>query len=418
MINASEGHSDVVNLTGGFDALRYFFEDPVPCFVCDTLGPEDTACEPGREDESTCDDLSSAIGLLGGDTLFHNVSAAIDGHLSDKPSLWTVEGQTYRIYWATYPSCSAAASLTTPKWYGFEASTSPDSCSLQLQELDEEDVVTSGFQTDHILEKQTLLHFFKWMYGDYTVVEWPSIYTMPTKDWILGTLLGITFEAIELLPFRWNDQDLWQHLGDEIGSWRQPDRMALVASRINSMKGQLFRSYSPATIPEPMDEDDGLNIEEIKIWQRNFAGMFQYMKHETVWGAFTATTQAFEDVFEDFDGSYGWNDEGMLGRPEREEGQPTAGLRDLWCLFIDSRLDIFSTQGSDWSASAKADLEDVELGEEDEEERERWLTRFDTGILEANQLSLPTTDQIIGDDNVVPNSKYSAWDNGPAGPWL
>ncbi|KAK8186919.1 uncharacterized protein BKA78DRAFT_298015 [Phyllosticta capitalensis] len=390
-----------------------FFEDPEPCFVCEFLGTEDTACGPGRSDESTCKVIASSAGLFSGKFPFNTSIASSQAEL---PS-WTVEGTKFYIIWDGYSSCTEASGMDVEKWFSFPSSTSSESCSLELVQLDKDEVATNEFQTDHIVEKQTVLNFFKWLYGEYAIVPWPEVYSHPSRDWIIGVLMGN--EYLTLPPFIWDGSSLWQHVGLQLGSYGNPGHMALVSGGINRMKGSMFKSDVTASLPKPLNAAQGLRIDEIKKWQRDVSGVYQHLKHPVVWKVFTDTTKGIEDAFQQFDERYSWDDDesAMLGRPEREDDQPLAGLRDLWCWYIDARLFQFDFAGMTWSISAKADLEAATLTPEDEEERTRWLTRFDDGILSGDFLRLPKTENDLDDSYIIPKSEYDAWDNGPAGPF-
>ncbi|KAK7516918.1 uncharacterized protein IWZ02DRAFT_505504 [Phyllosticta citriasiana] len=414
-----------VNLTRGLELGSDFPDDPTACFLCTVSDVEDTACGPGRYDEEECDVPAALDDIFEANLASLPLSDILDADsLVPTPTVvekarntgtWNVDGAIYTLYFDNYPSCSYASTMNTWKWFGFPDSESSSTCSLEVEKLERDQVNTKEYQSDHILEAQTIVYFFRWLYGDYTVVGWPKGYERPSLDWIVGLLMGNIQGDLDLPPFIYDGRVLWQHIGLELGGYRLPTRMALVYKKINRVKGVMFGNLRTRTIPE--GTAGNVQLAEVKLWQRTFAGVFQYMNDEDIWRVFTETTKSIEDVLEDFDAKYGWEDEGMLIRPEREEGQPAAGLRDLWCYFIDSTLTKIDWQAIEWAIAAKSDLSKFVVGEEQQAEKDSWIQQFDNGIFSTDELHLPGTPQSIGPDLVVPNSKYGAWDNGPAGPW-
>ncbi|KAK8229398.1 hypothetical protein HDK90DRAFT_536250 [Phyllosticta capitalensis] len=403
-----------VNLTNAPESPQIYPDDPYGCFLCEVSDVQDTACGPGRYDEENCDVPASSASIF--DSFLLTPSATTSSEEGQKTGTWVVDGVEYTLYFDNYPSCSEASTYSKYKWFGFPIARATDTCPLQVAKMNRNQVITKNDQADHILEAQTVVYFFRWLYGDWKVLGWPIGYKNPTKDWILGLLMGNQDDDLSLPPFIFDGRVLWQHLGREMGGYRYPSRMALVWGKINRVKGVLFGDRNAATFPSPTS-GSSLQLGEIKMWQRTFAGTFQYLNHGTIWRVFTETTKSFEDVFANFDNQYGWADEGMLGRPEREEGQPTPGLRDLWCYFIDALLDDVEWQASTWAANAELDLGEFEVEEEQIAEKEEWLRQFQDGIFTVYALSFRKDPQSIGPDNIIPNSKYGAWDNGPAGPF-
>ncbi|KAK7630989.1 hypothetical protein IWX48DRAFT_612661 [Phyllosticta citricarpa] len=199
-----------------------------------------------------------------------------------------------------------------------------------------------------------------------------------------------------------------------MGGYLHITRLALVDSKINGHKGKFFGDDQPATFPAKKTA-----IADVKPWQRGIAGVFQYMKQDAVWKIFTSTSKALEDIFGLFDVEYDWEDEGALGRPERKEGEGPAGLRDLYCYWIDERLAVLERRAGEWLVSAKADFDkNVVTNPNNVFEKSEWLKQFDNGIFAADKFKFPQVDPEKDDKGVIKKSRYDMWDNGAAGPWV
>ena len=77
------------------------------------------------------------------------------------------------------------------------------------------------------------------------------------------------------------------------------------------------------------------------------------MARDEIWKIFRKTSQDVEQVLQEFDEEYPWEQnsvysDGELGLPNRIAGQPTAGLRDLYCYFIDKVLKDIEIEAKNW----------------------------------------------------------------------
>lgn len=66
-----------------------------------------------------------------------------------------------------------------------------------------------------------------------------------------------------------------------------------------------------------------------------------------------------ETVLQQFDDSYSWGgnnpvNSGQPGLPGRMNGQPKAGLRDLYCYWIDRYLQGIENLGEQWLTTSRA----------------------------------------------------------------
>lgn len=116
------------------------------------------------------------------------------------------------------------------------------------------------------------------------------------------------------------------------------------------------------------------------------------MRRDEVWPKFIATSQHMEKVLKQFDDEYPWNGNGRInvGQPDipNRPSQPKAGLRDLYCYFIESILTNIEKRADTWLTTAtsnyKADFEATKDGK-------KWLdTVLRTGgLISATTLKFP-----------------------------
>lgn len=77
------------------------------------------------------------------------------------------------------------------------------------------------------------------------------------------------------------------------------------------------------------------------------------MQIREVWGDFRKSSQWIERTLAQFDQTYPWEGKNLINngeptRPQRKDGQPTAGLRDLYCFWIDTYLDDIEKLAATW----------------------------------------------------------------------
>jgi chitinase len=148
------------------------------------------------------------------------------------------------------------------------------------------------------------------------------------------------------------------------------------------------------------------------------AGVFQYMKNPLIWPKFTEASTPIEQTLIVFDQTYPWNEpRNMPDRPNRASGESQAGLRDLYCFWIDLYLSQIDDAAAAWVDLAKSEY--VRLYGQSTTGK-KWLTSFfgPNGVATKGEMQLPKTPQVAPKaGKVTRNSKYGAWDDGHAGPW-
>ncbi|KAK7516921.1 uncharacterized protein IWZ02DRAFT_505509 [Phyllosticta citriasiana] len=387
--------------------------DPYPCTYCDyndplNVGPD--TCTDVRGDEIFCDIIDDPSDMWASEFALNATTPFQQG--SNEPLKWDIIGTAYYFKLISYPSCAKASTSSASKWWGFPSSTD-GSCPLEVKKLADTEVDVSRFQNDHVYERQLLVDFFKWLAGDFDLVRWPQGYERPSLDWIVGRVLGLS-TSLGLEPFKWQDRTLWEHLIREMGCVYHKERLALVDSKINNYNGTFFSSSRPSAFPSKRND-----IGNVKSHQRNVTGVFQYMRQDEIWSLMSKTSQALEDTFRFFDVEYGWDDDerDILGRPERRDGEGFAGLRDIYCHWIDERLRNIEYNAGVWLQTAKATFEkSVVTNPANPNEKQDWVNQYDNGILSEDSFKFPRIHQEIT-DGVYQNSEFSMWDNGPAGPF-
>ncbi|MCJ1330911.1 hypothetical protein MMC10_007598 [Thelotrema lepadinum] len=375
---------------------------------------------------------------------------------SQKTLQWKVNGVSDEADFGPYPSCNEAAAKTAvTKWYGFDelGSTTP-CCPTQLTKFTVQQINKSQYQSrlrghtltlrmalivlgkaDHIFEAQTILYFFDFLRGGHSydgLPNMPSGYTAANDLWVSGTLMGYLhfYPSVHVFPVE-GYGSLLQAISSDLGGNSGEGRLALLYSGINLRKGQLFGFKSPERI-------DLAGLRATKLLHRDVrppsadqqalstlspgeqvAGVFQYLQQDTIWHKFQITSQLVEQSLHEFDMSYSSHDPAnQVTRPTRANGQPRAGLRDLWCYFIDKYLQAVETKGRLWTTAARSTFADNPMSKGSE--GQDWLNTVlsGNGVVTPGRMIFPHQGpQTPGAGTVVQSSYYGAWKLGPAGPF-
>lgn len=81
------------------------------------------------------------------------------------------------------------------------------------------------------------------------------------------------------------------------------------------------------------------------------------MRDVAIWNKFRDSSQKIEEVLRTFDTTYPWGgnnplNQGEPKRPSRGSNQPQAGLRDLYCFWIDGHLSTMEGLMGRWHSAA------------------------------------------------------------------
>ncbi|KAI0965283.1 hypothetical protein F4678DRAFT_467623 [Xylaria arbuscula] len=321
-----------------------------PCPLCDTerISQRQTGetCElvQGRPDESTCaanildsSDLDASVPGSDAENITEN------GHYlrkrAVKSNVWYLDpndlGTEQILSFNKYPSCNSGDTGGLAKWFGFDQQgMSTPNCPTTVEKFTANKVDTTTYQTDHILETQTLLQFFDFLRGGGQFnlgFQLPKGYTAATNDWVNDVLLYAETGSFNVEFI--DGKSVWRLITDNaIGGESEiaRSRMALVFKGINRVKGVFFQHQQPQAL------DQNRKVRASKIAQRNTAGVFGYMRRKEISTKFQASGQMIEAILAKFDAQYAWG-----SHPGDEPGRPTGtdrGLRDIWAYWIDVNL--------------------------------------------------------------------------------
>ncbi|UPK96513.1 hypothetical protein LCI18_007448 [Fusarium solani-melongenae] len=156
-----------------------------------------------------------------------------------------------------------------------------------------------------------------------------------------------------------------------MGNDRQPGRLALAHKDVNGRKTVFFQGQNPTSANEKGNADT-------RRMHRNTAGVFYYMRRPEIWSKFVETSQAIEEIFDDFD----------IEPTDRVAGQPTPGLRDLYCYWIDMTLAEMEATAAAWLTAATANFK-ANFG--DSPDGKKWLANVlnSNGYISASKLKFP-----------------------------
>lgn len=118
------------------------------------------------------------------------------------------------------------------------------------------------------------------------------------------------------------------------------------------------------------------------------------MRRPEIWAKFVETSQAIEEIFDDFDLEYEWDknkpmNDGQLKRPtNRVADQPVPGLRDLYCYWIDMTLAEMEGTAATWLTAVTSKFK-AQFG--DSSDGKKWLANVLTsnGYISASKLKFP-----------------------------
>ena len=197
----------------------------------------------------------------------------------------------------------------------------------------------------------------------------PGGYKSPTKDWVADVLIGMNEQTIEphTAP-SWTEMSTLFQMTHGLGGNHNPGGLALLYKDVNGRKAHFFALNTLTSANEA-------NLKRTSIMHRNTAGVFSYMRNPWIWPKFAASSQYMEGVLRDFDTTFDWNGNavqniGQLGRPQRDTDDPQAGLRDLYCYWIDMLLHLIEGKAEVWLQAAESNFR-ASFGNDDK--GRRWL---------------------------------------------
>ncbi|KEY64330.1 hypothetical protein S7711_09875 [Stachybotrys chartarum IBT 7711] len=390
--------------------------DEIPgCGACgeqdDALRKRDGQCwlDPYRSTEEACPADLEATSVDG---------PSLSKRAPKKATWQHTNGLTIDLPLIDYPSCGSAGSSVI-RWYGYP-SESGRQCQPELQKLNRNQIDPDEFVTEHVYEAQLLVNFFVWLRDG----NMPVGYDNPDAEWIEDVLLGVGTGNRVFVASPWSQNNMWNELALGLGSDQEQGRLALAHGGMNGRKGILFRGQTVSAAIE------GSNVLTRRA-HRNYAGVFYYMRRTDIWSKFVDTSQYMENIFDDFDGEYPWGtsnaiNQGQPTRPARPGGNnlPPAGLRDLYCYWIDMTLAGIEQKAAAWLPTATANFR-ASYGSDDD--GKKWLDNvlkpgayISVTNLRFNHAAVRHTSPNPSNPNIWQASSYqNLWadDLGPAGPF-
>ncbi|KAH7124946.1 hypothetical protein B0J13DRAFT_646964 [Dactylonectria estremocensis] len=333
------------------------------------------------------------------------VSHSLTRRATKDDAIWIDHnGKKEHLPFVDYPSCGEAPSSVI-RWFGYPPETNRQ-CNVVLEKYTN----PNGRAAEHVYEAQLLKRFFEWLRDR----DLPVGYQNPDHAWIDEVLLGLGNSNRVYTPkVGWSQPNMWYEMVLGLGSYDEPKRLALASRGMNGRKGTFFGGDDPSSANERSNT-------ATRRHHRDVAGVFYYMRRTEIWPKFVATSQYIENLLDDFDMEYPWSETnamnvGQLERPDRDPNkkQPTAGLRDLYCFWIDYVLAKIEEKAASWLTAAKANFE-AEYGSDSD--GKKWLDSVlkTGGYISASNLKFP---QVSGAHHRPNPSSPSIWAQSPAGPF-
>ncbi|KAM0553403.1 hypothetical protein ACHAPJ_007417 [Fusarium lateritium] len=193
----------------------------------------------------------------------------------------------------------------------------------QLQE------VRAAYQTEHVFEGQIIGDFFNlWLNFGHVNNQMPparnpqaKVHATFVRDWITTNSDDWEMEV----GGRRERKAFIHHLLAELGNYEHLDRLTILKTRPNGMKGAMFGGRHAIAI----DNYAGKSPEDQLMATKEMGMVFEYMNHPDVWTKFCDTYEALRTVFGKFDTYYA-----------RQTSAPAIpSLKDEWKEYIETLLE-------------------------------------------------------------------------------
>ncbi|KAF7870544.1 hypothetical protein EAF04_004288 [Stromatinia cepivora] len=268
------------------------------------------------------------------------------GHLlekrAEKTVTWYYNGENHDLPCGNYEHCGTAKGQSgILKWYGPEGLNNARGCSITITKLKAPDTDTSQYVTEHIYEVQLLKRFMQFLIDG----PLPTGYTPATNEWVSEVLIGFPSATggnrAHVAP-EWGQGSLFFEMTMGLGGNHNKAGLVLAYKVMNNRKETFFEGGNIDSRPKAS------NLASRRE-HRDVAGVFSYMRHADIWPKFVDSSQYMERACRQFDQSYTWgSSNGEIDRPNRANGQPEAGLRDLYVYWIDNVLNDIEARADVW----------------------------------------------------------------------
>ncbi|KPM42249.1 hypothetical protein AK830_g4355 [Neonectria ditissima] len=384
--------------------------DDIPsCALCGESGDDDAlrkrddevcAIYPYKSNEETCPAETNTRRSF-------PVSRSLTRRTPKSLTWRDTNGVNRRLPFPEYPSCGDAPSSVI-RWFGYPPE-SDRQCNPVLEKYSRNEIDPEDF---------SLKRYFEWLRDG----DLPVGYRNPDPAWLEDVLLGLGTGTRLYTSSSWNQIDMWNQMAIGIGNHDQPGRLALADEKMNVRKGKLFGGGDPGA-------NNLKGNAATRRSHRDVAGVFYYMRRAEIWPKFVSTSQYIEDILDDFDMEHPWTETkamnvGQPGIPNRAKGEPAAGLRDLYCFWIDYELGRIEQKAASWLTTATTNFK-AEFGSSFD--GKKWLDNVmkPGGYISASKLKFPQVSVALhrpnpSSPNIWPQSNYKdLWsvENGAAGPF-
>lgn len=200
----------------------------------------------------------------------------------------------------------------------------------------------------------------------------PTGYSAASNAWVSEVRMGLGSGSRKHSAGSWNGRTMWEEMSVNIGSTKNPEGLVIADKGVNGKKQKFFEGSKPTAANDR-------NMKKTKLKHRSTAGVFSYMRNDDIWDIFTEASQGMVRVMHEFDESYKWGSENGEPKPPSRSGkQPTAGLRDLYCYWIDMELAKIEGTAGLWQTEAKAKFE-AKYKARGSRDATNWLKMFSPG---------------------------------------
>ncbi|KAF9892666.1 hypothetical protein FE257_001068 [Aspergillus nanangensis] len=364
-----------------------------------------------RQSGETC--YYEPLGKDPGDICLDDISSSeverrsvLEKRTEPKKLKWTYNGIEIPLAVVHFPSCGRAKrSSEILKWYGFDPIQ--QSCGPRISKLATQPRGV-GYVTEHVYEAFALQQFFEFV----TSTELPAGYTPAGPDWVAEVILNLGGNRAHIM----SGETLFDLVKRHIGGTDNKEALVLADGFMNRKKEDFMQGDTPYRGTQADEQST-------RIQQRNTVGVFYYMNHRDIWQIFVESSQGIEKDLATFDSSYRWGShQDELGRPNRsgQTNPPVAGLRDLYCYWIDTILKTAEANADVWHAGSTANFK-AKFGQT--ASGQAWVSELERGLMARRHMRFPQAVQRHSDPNpqqpvVWQNSNYhNLWTGNPAGPF-
>lgn len=227
---------------------------------------------------------------------------------------------------------------------------------------------------------QMIKAFLEWLHG----AKLPVGYIAPSRAWVTEVLVGVNSNRVHK-PSNYEFDTTCAELSKGLGGIHNHKGLVLADESMNGRKEFIMMNKELRYQAETSDL-------KTRLMHRHTVGVFHFMSDGVIWDKFRASSQWMEEVFREFDKTYPWGgnnpiNQGEPKRPSRGRDQPEAGLRDLYCFWIDEHLGSIEATMRQWHSAALSAYENKFKGTTTSD---NWVNKkLKNGDLSIDQVRFP-----------------------------